>query len=148
MDVEVHVSAFLGIKITMKELEKSYANFISEFPEKACPETQFTSDEEDEIIYNIEESVYYDFFEKFIQKYELCWTNFRKYDGFEELDVEICVYILKQDIAAVWSHGDCRGTTESDFINIEDIEDLNSFIRDLNLSKRNPKLFTTLAFCS
>ena len=145
MGCETYAKTMLGITVSLKEIKKAYLKYITEFPEKA-------GKEEDGDMYNFEESIYCDFLDALMVKYNLGYEEVNQFDK----KIKLCIFVWEQEPEIFWGRGGyMRNNIICNFSEIQECitkkkEDLHSFMNCFELSEETHKLemITTLTISS
>ena len=128
--------SFLGIIITLEEIQKAYLKFLKRFSEE----------EYNEKYNDLEDSPYYTFVEDVIKKYNLEYAEI----GFQSEDelstIVLCVYVWQQETEWMWGRNACgRIPTTCNFTEIQECitkksKNLREFMDEFGLNEESHKL--------
>ena len=102
MGHESYAKSFLGIKITHNEMKKQYLKI---HPEKA--------DDGDSYKYYLEETPYLKFMDNLMKKHNLEYEEINPYDEDDHSELELCVYVWKQETEWMCGRNACGRYVES-----------------------------------
>ena len=106
MGHEAYAQCFVGITVTLDEIQKAYAKYIEHHSEEAKndinSDNYFLGRTTDD--YFLENSMYHHFVRDIVAKHTLDYQEIN-YQSEDEIDkIEVCVYVWKQQTEWMWGH--------------------------------------------
>ncbi len=139
MGADSHALSCLGFKITLDELKKAYTTYIGKHPDKAEDPEKY--DER----YNesaFEESMYYNFMEVLLEKYDLEYARLNSYG---QDPIELCVCVWKKKTKTAWGHIQGTNVKKCNFTEIQECitnntKNLKAFMTECGLGDESHEL--------